>query len=125
MIRIKCVEQAIARNDLVLSCLSLGRQFISYFKKILRNQDNQELVHHWCSEMQSFYDDVKDARLKSNKKIVSKEFLYEYFFLKGSGLSDQFSNEEEAEMYQCVIDLILYNNENVYEAITSVLGLNS
>ena len=125
MIRIKYVEQAIARNDLVLSCLSLGRQFISHFKKILRNQDNQELVHHWCSEMQSFYDDVKDARLKSNKKIVSKEFLYEYFFLKGSGLSDQFSNEEEAEMYQCVIDLILYNNENVYEAITSVLGLNS
>ena len=125
MIRIKYIEQAIARNDLVLSCLSLGRQFISHFKKILRNQDNQELVHHWCSEMQSFYDDVKDARLKSNKKIVSKEFLYEYFFLKGSGLSDQFSNEEEAEMYQCVIDLILYNNENVYEAITSVLGLNS
>ena len=119
-------EMALSREIAVDRCIGLGRRFIEHFKKIYDaiNSNNLEFIAHWCKEMQTWLDDAKDIKLKSNNKYLSFANLYDWFFTAGSDYSDYFKDSICDEKYEELIDYIMKENKSVYESIQIIFGGN-
>ena len=88
MIRI-IQEFASSRRNAYSKCFDLGCQFARHFKKIYTNPNGLE-VKHWCKEMQTWYEDVKDIQFKGSHRYISKNNLKNWFFSHGSSFERAF-----------------------------------
>lgn len=114
-------EMAYDRSDAINRCASLGKKFITHFHKVyVGGLDDVDFPHH-CQEMQTWYEDVRSIRLKSNKKLLTVMNLLDWFFTVGSSIEDYLPEVTEAHCYDEFID-ILVDNDNVEESFKLVLG---
>lgn len=82
----KLNEMTLERNDAIIKCGSLGRQFIEHFHKIVKSGKSAQDFNHHCSEMQNWWDDVRVIVLKCNKKTISMTQLLDWFLTAGSSV---------------------------------------
>lgn len=91
-------------------CYSLGKKFAGHFIKICKEgKDSNDFTHH-CIEMQSWWDEVKDIRLKESKKKISYSDLNDWFFTLGKDPED-FIPEEYLELYSKLYLNLLLNRD--------------
>ena len=109
---IKLYEMSLSRPDAIERCYSLGKQFIEHFHKIyLANYTQSTTIHHWASEMQSWYNAVTDIVLKTNHKHLNGSQLKDWFYSFGSSYEEYFDNNtDEIELYEQLIDLLAINH---------------
>lgn len=116
---IRIFEQALNRQEVIVTCLELGYKFIEHFNKCLNSQ-NSSSVHHWCSEMQSWYNQCKNLKFKHSKKQITKQQLYNYFLLCGSGLDVLFEDEVARVLYDEFSQQLL-KRDDVYNCMKDIL----
>lgn len=92
-------EMAEDRANAMSYCISHGKQFIKHFEKVQHDLENDspELKHH-VHEMQTWWDNVRTIKLKSNKKHLSDRFLIDSFFTAGAFVED-FLDDKYAKSY--------------------------
>ena len=103
-------EMAMERGDAILACISRGKKFIMHFHKIYNNP-NDDSVNHWITEMNAFYGDIKEIRLKPKSKHLLNVQLSDWFFTAGADPKDYMDKEntsdEELEAYDKFCTLLM------------------
>lgn len=112
-------EMAYSRADAMERCYSLGKRFIEHFDKIYK-EPNSQAVNHWCSEMQSWYNNIRDITLKPNNKHLNRTQMRDWFYTFGSDPTEYFDSLEENEVYEEFIDS-LEDSDSVKESINTIL----
>lgn len=103
-------EMAYTHTKAMDLCYSLGKKFAEHFIKICKEgKDSNDFTHH-CIEMQSWWDEVKDIRLKESKKKISYSDLNDWFFTLGKDPED-FIPEEYLELYSKLYLNLLLNRD--------------
>lgn len=112
-------ELALQRTDAIDRCYSLGKNFIEHFHKVYMNPD-EETINHWGSEMQAWYDAVRDITLKYNNKHLNKSQMKDWFYSFGSSYEEYFNNDlNEIDCYESFIDE-LDNNDEVITSLKNI-----
>lgn len=115
-------EMAINKADLIIKCNRLGKVFIKYFIKCLDDISDQniERLHHHCKEMQAWWDDVKDDRLKSNNRKLTDTQLIDWFFSAGM-IYEDFIPTNDVIKYESFIDILLDNHsQDIYDIMCNL-----
>lgn len=112
-------EMAYSRADAMERCYSLGKRFIEHFDKIYK-EPNSQAVNHWCGEMQSWYNKIRDITLKPNNKHLNRTQMRDWFYTFGSDPTEYFGSLDENEVYEEFIDE-LENTDNISDAIKKVI----
>lgn len=112
-------EMAYTRVDAMIKCYSLGKNFIEHFHKIYCESDS-DAVNHWCNEMQSWFNSVKDITLKPKNKHLNGTQMRDWFYTYGSDPTEFLTDEDENEAYEEFIDE-LEKTGDVKHAIVEVL----
>ena len=115
-------EMALTRNEAIDRCFSLGKQFIDHFHKCVHEgKDSDDFTHH-CTEMQAWFDEVKQYKLKQNKRLLTADTLINWFFTVGSDVEEKIEEEYQDIYEQFYIRLLLdRNNSNVENILTELL----
>ena len=104
------MEMALSRSDAIITCVPLGKKFIKHFHK-LYNNPNDDSVNHWITEMDAFYKEVKEIRLKPKSKHLLNVQLNDWFFTAGADVKDFMekdnTSEEELEVYDKFCTLLM------------------
>jgi hypothetical protein len=110
-------DMSISRADALEKCQNLGRKFIQHFDKVYKNPDSSS-KHHWLSEMQAWYQNIKDIKLKGVDKPLLKQQLIDWFFTAQANASDYMINPTYAEdqAYE-EFYLKLLNGQDIYNII--------
>ena len=91
--------------------LSLSKKFVEHFDKIYNDNDN-DAISHWASEMQSWLNDIISIKLKNTNKPLSLQQKMDWFFTGGSDSETLFpDNKTEAEVYDDFISKVAFNND--------------
>lgn len=109
-------EMAYDRSQAVKKCYPLGKQFISHFHKCMDDiyQENNKRLHHHTSEMQAWWDEVKEIKLTYNNKSLSADQLINWFFTAGSDI-ETVIQDEYTEVYEnLIISLLKDRNSDIY-----------
>lgn len=93
-------EMAMEQSKAISMCRSLGKQFIEHFHKVYVGGLKDRDYKHHCHEMQTWYNDAKSIKLKSNNKVISRIHLVDWFFTVGAGVDDFLHDEDEIDMYE-------------------------
>ena len=112
-------EMAYSRADAMERCYSLGKSFIEHFDKIYKEPSSQA-VNHWCSEMQNWYNKIRDITLKPNNKHLNRTQMRDWFYTFGSDPTEYFDSLDENEVYEEFIDE-LENTGNISDAIKKII----
>lgn len=116
----KLDEMADRQREVRLDCKALGRMFVDHFNRIWLDTDNSTKRHH-ATEMQNWFNQAKSHTFKHNKKKINEKQLFDWFFMPDAALAvDLFDNEEEADYYLEVVDLILDEDFSVLDALVEV-----
>ena len=105
----KLNEMALSRSDAIDRCMNLGNQFINHFHKAVLDTIEESFSHH-CSEMQNWFNMVKDIVLKHNGKRIKSDDLINWFFTAGSSVELKIE-EKYQEIYE-ELYLRLLGNRN-------------
>ena len=81
-----------SRMNAIDRCYYLGKKFIGHFDSIYRNPHSLH-TNTLCSEMQNWYNLVKNIILKENNMPLSKDCLIDWFFT-ATGNPDNFINNK-------------------------------
>lgn len=110
-------DMSISRADALEKCQNLGKKFIQHFDKVYKNPDSPS-KHHWLSEMQAWYQNIKDIKLKGVDKPLLKQQLIDWFFTAQTNASDYMINPTYAEnqAYE-EFYLKLLNGSDIYSII--------
>ena len=103
-------EVAISRSDAITTCASLGRKFIEHFVKAVQEGPTSDSFHHHCTEMQGWWDIVKDFKF--------------WFLTAGSDIDKLFENmPTEQNLYEMFVVIFLKHRAdiNIEETIKYVL----
>lgn len=93
----KIQDLALARNDAMDRCISLGKKFIEHFDKVYKNSDDSA-KNHWLSEMDSWYKSAKAIKLKNTNDYLLNEQLMDWFFTAGANAADFMTNPDSKEI---------------------------
>lgn len=97
-------EMAMSRIDAIDRCYSLGKPFIEHFHKIYLDTENPAR-NHWESEMQNWYNMVRDITLKPKNKHLNMSQMKDWFYSFGSSYEEFFNEDsDEIEAYESFID---------------------
>ena len=105
-------EMAYSIQQAITKCNGLAKRFIEHFEKAYNDSVFSNNFHHHCHEMQVWWNDAKDIRLKTNNKKVSNTNLMDWFFTNGSTPEEFFTDETMIDVYNEFIIEILHNREN-------------
>lgn len=120
--KIELIEMALSRTDAIDRCIGKGKIFIEHFNKIYNNP-KVDTVHHWCSEMQSWYNDIMNIVIKSNNKHLNNSQKKDWFYSFGSSYEEYFNyDEDKIEKYEEFIDYLDTSND-VYNSILKIFSL--
>lgn len=116
-------EMAVTRSEGIASCISLGHKFYEHFHKIyLEGIYSNDFKHH-CGEMSGWFNSVSDIVFSYNKKRITDDQLYRWFFLAGSELYVLFKNLNEANMYDKFVKILLKNkSRSISDLLIKLLG---
>lgn len=100
-------EMLMTRAKAIFTCVSLSVQFANHFEKALEDKRNNfdTFIHH-CTELNSFWNSVKNIRLKPNNRLITDVNLIDCFFTGGQDVTDMVSEENE-EIYNKFINILL------------------
>ena len=112
MIFHKLEEMANSKADAIIKCNRLGKIFAEHFNKCVEDYltNNKERLHHHASEMQAWWNDVREDRLKGSNKRISDSKLIDWFFTAGRIYSDLIT-EEYIPQYRIFVKKLLQNKE--------------
>lgn len=110
-------EMAFSRADAIERCISLGNKFVEHFKKICSG-DSESFIHH-CGEMQVWWKDVLDIKLKQTNRNLTKGNIFDWFLTVGKSTEDLFTDPNMLEMYENFIIALLANPQS---QISDLLG---
>lgn len=110
-------EMADRKVDAMLKCNKLGKPFIEHFKKSVNDTENKnyETLHHHCKEMQSWWNDIKNTTLKSNKKQITDTQLKDWFFSCGGIYKDYLSFDLVPKYELFIKELLKDRNKSIYD----------
>lgn len=102
---------ALSRSDAIYLFINLGKQFISHYRKVIDdiNSSNKSLNHH-VSEMQAWWNSVKNIKLKTTKKSPTDEEFKDWFFSAGGNIED-YLPEDLIETYSKFVEAVLNNRD--------------
>ena len=115
-------EMAVEQSKAISLCMSLGRQFIEHFHKVYVEGVNSPNFKHHCHEMQTWYDTVRNIKLKSNNKPISRIHLMDWFFTVGASVEDFLSGEEADKYEQLVLGLLTTPSSKVEDILMKLLS---
>ena len=103
-------DMALSRTDAMDRCIALGKRFIEHFDKMYHG--DKQTANHWLSEMDSWYKQVKQIKLKENNKEILKGDLRDWFFTAGANPQDFMTNPdyEELKAYDEFVEKVLTTN---------------
>lgn len=106
------------RANAMSYCISHGKQFIQHFEKVKRDiENNSHELKHYIHEMQTWWDNVRTIKLKSNKKYLSDKFLVDSFFTAGAFVED-FLDKKYVSSYNQMYKKLLKNRKlNIEDVI--------
>ena len=112
MIFRKLEEMANSKADAIIKCNRLGKIFAEHFNKCVEDYltNNKERLHHHASEMQAWWNDVREDRLKGSNKRIPDSKLIDWFFTAGRIYSDLITEEYIAQ-YKLFVKKLLQNKE--------------
>lgn len=94
-------------------CMDLGEKFAEHFNKIVDEGISSNNFTHHCIEMQSWWDKVKNLRLKHNNKVISNVNLIDWFFTGGKDVEDLI-NEDKVNLYnEFLVKLLIDRNRSI------------
>ena len=102
-------EMAVTRGEGIASCMTLGHKFYEHFHKIYLEGIYSDDFKHHCGEMFGWFNSVVSMVFSYNKKRITDDQIYRWFFLAGSELNILFKNQYEANMYDKFVKLLLKN----------------
>ena len=105
------LEMAITRSEALDRCQELGKQFIIHFDKIY-NEPTSQARNHWESEMNTWWDKVKDITLKGNKKVLSFSNLHDWFFTACQNIEDFMTSEDKETEEEVYVNFIIKLHQN-------------
>lgn len=107
---IPLTEMSMPKSEICYRSSRLGRQFINHFNKVLSDlqSENGSCLNHHCSEMQSWWDYVRNLTYKHNKKYVSNEDMIDWFFSGGGNYED---TVDDITVYEQLIHCMLNNKD--------------
>lgn len=111
-------EMAYSRGDAIEFCHNLAKQFIVHFDKVCNDTDINTRKHH-IQEMQTWYNTIKDIKLKHNNKKLNNQQIMDWFLTSGSSTEDLFDNQTIAELYDKMIPYLLIS-DSVESAIKRI-----
>lgn len=87
--------------------------------------NSNDFAHH-CSEMQTWWDDVKAIRIKQNKRHLNDDEVFRWFFTGGSEVEDLFDDENCREKYKILCkELLSDRNQTVLNVIMNKIFNNA
>ena len=114
-------EMAMSRADAISRCYGIGKQFIIHFHKIYTSPDDTTTINHWASELQGWYNEARDIRLKPKNKPLNNSQMKDWFYSFGNSYEEFFNEDaEEIDAYETFIDL-LDASDDVKESIYKVV----
>ena len=116
-------EMAVTRSEGIASCIILGHKFYEHFYKIyLEGIYSNDFKHH-CGEMSGWFNSVIDMVFSYNKKRITDDQIYRWFFLAGSELDVLFNDSKEAFIYNKFVKILLKNkSESISDLLIKILG---
>lgn len=113
-------DMSVTRADAIEKCMSSGKNFIKHFDKIYKSPNNSA-VNHWVHEMQTWWNSVRQLRLKPDSNKLLDNQLYDWFFTAGGTFTDFVINTtyNEEDTYYIFVRKLLENN-NVKMSLQSV-----
>lgn len=112
-------EQAYDKYRVEDKCLELGSKFVEHFDKIYNDIDS-EAINHWASEMQAWFDTVRNMKMKYNNRTPNEKQLYDWFITCGQIPVDLFDNDTEAEVYDDFADDLLDVTKDVKQSLKNL-----
>ena len=113
-------EMAISRPDAIHECLSQAAKFIEHFHKVVKEGITGRDFHHHCKEMEAFWGEVKNLKLKPNSKLISGSQLSDWFFTKGEDV-ESIVEEPYQDIYEALIVRMQYDRYKPIEDIFTEL----
>ena len=110
-------EMANNKADTIIKCNRSGRIFAKHFVKCLNDISHIDidLLHHHCKEMQAWWNDVREDKLKSNNKVLTNTKLIDWFFSGGMVYEDFMSSSQALEYEKFIKALLKDRSQDIYE----------
>lgn len=101
------IEMSMSRLDAIDKCVQVASQFATHFEKALsdKRSKSNDFIHH-CTELNAFWNQVKDIKLKPKNKSITDVNLIDWFFTGGQDITDMVSEDNE-EIYNKFINILL------------------
>ena len=109
-------EMAMTRPDAIDICISLGKKFIEHYHKIYLEPSSQSR-NHWITEMQNWYDKVKQIKLKQNTKPLLTGQIRDWFLTAGAYPEDFVDMDDTEQQKYDEFCLKLLANNSVEESL--------
>ncbi|MBP0990187.1 MAG: phosphatase PAP2 family protein [Oscillospiraceae bacterium] len=102
---------ALSRRDAMDRCIGLGKKFIMHFDKVYHNPSSRD-TSHWKNEMQSWWNSIKQIKLKERNAELLNGEIRDWFLTAGANPEDFMTNAdfEEKKAYDIFSENILRNN---------------
>lgn len=119
-------EMAYKRSDAIDKCYTNGRPFIEHFHKCMQDlsDNNRELYRHHASEMQSWWDVVREIKLTSNNKKLLYDQLINWFFTVGSDVEDVIDAEYQDVYERFYIELLRHPESKIVNLLEDIFFEN-
>lgn len=113
-------DMALSRADAMDRCISLGSKFIEHFDKIYNNKEDNA-VHHWISEMNSWLNSVRKIKLKNTNDVLLNSNLRDWFFTAGANAEDFMTSPSynEIKSYDKFVELLI-NGSSIENALKEI-----
>lgn len=116
----------VLNEDFYEYLISVGKQFINYFKQIYNLKSTDNKFSTIVNNMQECYDSVKNIHLNNSNYSIDSRKLILWFFTAACSLQYIFNDEFEANIYDRFMIEMLSNNRNnrVADVLTQLLSDN-
>lgn len=105
-------EMAQTLSDAMDRCCTLGVKFIEHFHKAY-NEPNCPATNHWLKEMQNWFNDVKNIKLKTTNKPLLNRQINDWFFTATSFPEDIVDMDLDEQIIYDKFCTLLLNNLDV------------
>lgn len=107
----KINEMALLKVDAMDRAIALGEKFAEHFNKLFYDEDFEK--NHHLSEMQAWWNKVKNIKLSYNKKAISDCQLIDWFFTAGQNFEDVIENNFIAKYKKFILNMLKNRNIDI------------
>ena len=115
-------EMATSRADAIEECFHQAKKFIEHFHKVVKGGvDDRDFSHH-CDEMEAYWGDVKNIKLKPSAKLIAGSQLSDWFFTKGETVEDVIEEPYQDIYERLIVEMQYDRNKSIEEIFREILG---